>query len=62
MNVIIIEDEQAAKNRLERMLKDIDSSIQITHWFEDIESSVEYFQTKNPPPCLASRALPQALR
>lgn len=46
MNVIIIEDEQAAKNRLERMLNEIDLAIEIIHWFEDIESSVEYFQTK----------------
>lgn len=46
MKVIIIEDEQAAKNRLERMLKEIDSSIELIYWFEDIESSVEYFQTK----------------
>ncbi len=47
MKVIIIEDEQPAKNRLERMLKECDSGIEVIEWLEDVESSVEYFKT-NP--------------
>lgn len=47
MKVIIIEDEQPAKNRLERMLKECNPVIEVVEWLEDVESSVEYFKT-NP--------------
>jgi len=51
MNVVIIEDEEFAARRLERMIHEIDSGIQIAAKLESVSGSVEWFQN-NPSPDL----------
>ena len=43
MNVIIIEDEAPAANRLSKMLKDADAGIAVLHTLDSVESAVRYF-------------------
>ncbi len=46
MKVVIVEDEQPAKNRLERMLKECNPDVEVIKWLEDVESAVAYFQAE----------------
>jgi DNA-binding LytR/AlgR family response regulator len=43
MQVIIIEDEQPAANRLAKLLAGIDGTITVAHRFDSVESSVRHF-------------------
>lgn len=49
MNVVIIEDEEFAARRLERMIYEIDPDIQIVAKLESVVDSIEWFQN-NPEP------------
>jgi two-component system LytT family response regulator len=49
MKVLIIEDEQATALRLEKLLKEIDSDIEILDILDSIESTVKWYHN-NPPP------------
>ena len=49
MKILIIEDEQAAVRRLEKLLKDIDPQVEIIAALSSIESAVEWFQ-QHPAP------------
>jgi DNA-binding LytR/AlgR family response regulator len=51
MQVIIIEDEEFAARRLERMIHEIDPEIQVVAKLESVTASVEWFQN-NPVPDL----------
>ena len=51
MNVIIIEDEELATNRLIRMLEEIDSNISVSATLESVEEAVVWF-ANNPEPDL----------
>lgn len=43
MKTIIIEDEQIAANNLERLLKSVDSEIEVERILQTVEESIEYF-------------------
>ncbi|MBN8700809.1 MAG: response regulator transcription factor [Chitinophagales bacterium] len=45
MQVLIIEDELPAANRLVKMLEGIDSSIQVVNRIDSVEASVKFLQT-----------------
>lgn len=45
MQVIIIEDENPAANRLTRMLRDIDEDIEVVKILDSVETSVSYLPT-----------------
>jgi DNA-binding LytR/AlgR family response regulator len=49
MNIVIIEDEEFAARRLERMIGEIDPEIQVVSKLESVGDSVEWFQN-NPEP------------
>ncbi len=49
MNVIIIEDEEFAARRLERMINEIDPGIQIVAKLESVAESVEWFKSQAAP-------------
>lgn len=49
MDVIIIEDELLAAERLQMLLKNYDPGINIVASLESIEESLQWFQTKNHP-------------
>jgi DNA-binding LytR/AlgR family response regulator len=51
MNVLIIEDEETASSRLQRMLSEIDKSMQVVAIKESIESAVTWIRS-NPAPDL----------
>lgn len=51
MKVVIIEDEELAAGRLERMIKKYDSAMEIVAKMESVEESVEWFKS-NPSPDL----------
>lgn len=51
MNVIIIEDEQLAANRLEKMVKAADPDARVLAKLESVEESIEWFRN-NPHPDL----------
>lgn len=51
MKIVIIEDEEFAARRLERMINEIDSDIQIVGKLESVAESVEWFKN-NPVPDL----------
>lgn len=51
MNVVIIEDEEFAARRLERMICEIDAKIQVVAKLESVSESVEWLQ-KEPQPDL----------
>jgi DNA-binding LytR/AlgR family response regulator len=44
MKVIIVEDEMPAAKRLEKLLLNYDSEIQVLHKLDSVESSVQHFQ------------------
>ncbi len=49
MQVILIEDEMPAANRLARMLEQLDAEIVIRERFDSVESSVRYFLSDPAP-------------
>lgn len=49
MQVILIEDEMPAANRLARMLEQLDGEIVIRERFDSVESSVRYFLSEPAP-------------
>jgi len=49
MNVVIIEDEEFAARRLERMINEIDPGIQIVAKLESVADSVEWFKNHDVP-------------
>jgi DNA-binding LytR/AlgR family response regulator len=49
MNVIIIEDEEAASTRLHKILTEVDPSIVVLAVLESIERSVEWIAINKPP-------------
>ncbi len=49
MRIVIIEDELYAAKRLENMILEFDSKIEIAAWLESVEESVEWF-SNNPEP------------
>lgn len=53
MRILIIEDEAAAARRLQKMLLELDSSIEIIAHLESIEAAVEWFREDHPAPDLA---------
>lgn len=52
MNILIIEDELLAAERLQMLLKQYDSSINVLACLESIEESVQWLQTKPLPDLL----------
>ena len=51
MRIVIIEDEMYAAKRLENMVKEFDSTIEIAAWLESVIESIEWFRD-NPEPDL----------
>lgn len=49
MKIIIIEDEEFAARRLERMINEIDPDIQIVAKLESVVGSIEWFKTHDVP-------------
>jgi len=49
MNIVIIEDEEFAARRLERMINEIDPEIQIVAKLESVVDSVEWFKNNLVP-------------
>lgn len=49
MKVLIIEDEQLAARRLEKMVLDFDPAIEVLAKLESVEESVDWFQTHPHP-------------
>ena len=49
MNIVIIEDEEFAARRLERMINEIDPEIQIVAKLESVVDSVEWFKNHLVP-------------
>jgi len=49
MNIVIIEDEEFAARRLERMIFEIDPEVQIAVKLESVAGSVEWFKTHEMP-------------
>jgi DNA-binding LytR/AlgR family response regulator len=49
MNIVIIEDEEFASRRLERMINEIDPEIQIVAKLESVAGSVEWFNNNETP-------------
>ena len=48
MKTIIIEDEKLAAERLEELIKEIDSSIEISAKLTSVEQSVKYLMKNKP--------------
>ncbi len=48
MKVVIIEDETPAANRLIKMLRNIDNTIEITARLDTVESAIQFFKTSTP--------------
>jgi DNA-binding LytR/AlgR family response regulator len=49
MKIVIIEDEEFAARRLERMVNEIDPDIQIVAKLESVAGSVKWFKTNDVP-------------
>ena len=49
MKIVIIEDEEFAARRLERMINEIDPNIQIVAKLESVTGSVEWFRNHDIP-------------
>lgn len=49
MKIVIIEDEELAARRLESMIKECDSSIEVIARLESVEESVEWFRNHTAP-------------
>lgn len=52
MRVVIIEDEMAASSRLQKLLKQIDPSIEVLATLESVEDSVQWLSEKVAPDLL----------
>ena len=52
MKVLIIEDEQRAAQRLEKLIKEIDPSIEVIEQLDSIESVVEWYDQQASPDLL----------
>ncbi len=46
MNVLIIEDETLAAERLKMLIQQYDTSIQIVEWIDTVQDAVDFLQTK----------------
>ena len=49
MKIVIIEDEEFAARRLERLLQEIDPSIQVLAKLESVVDSIEWFKNNQVP-------------
>lgn len=49
MRIVIIEDEMYAARRLENMVKEFDSTIEIAAWLESVSESIEWFRINDEP-------------
>ena len=49
MKVVIIEDEELAARRLEGMIRDCDSSVEVIAKLESVEDSVTWFRNHPSP-------------
>ena len=49
MRIVIIEDEMYAAKRLENLLREYDSNIEVAAWLESVEESVEWFLDNSEP-------------
>ena len=54
MNILILEDETLAAEKLENMLVEINASIEIMASLKSIESAVEWFEVNNAPDLVIS--------
>ncbi len=52
MKVLIVEDEQRAAQRLEKLIKEIDASIEVVDQLDSIESVIDWFDTQIAPDLL----------
>ena len=49
MNVLIIEDEESAFENLQRILLEIDETIQIVSWLQSVEQSIHWLKENDSP-------------
>lgn len=49
MKIVIIEDEELAARRLERMINEIDASMEVVAKLESVVDSVEWFKNNEEP-------------
>jgi len=49
MKIVIIEDEEFAARRLERMINEIDASIEVVAKLESVVDSIEWFKNNEEP-------------
>ena len=49
MNILIVENEKHAVDKLIRLLKKIDKSVNITDTIATVEGAINYFQEKHSP-------------
>ena len=49
MKIVIIEDEEFAARRLERMINEIDASIEVVAKLESVVDSIEWFNNNEEP-------------
>lgn len=49
MKIVIIEDEEFAARRLERLIHEIDSSIEVVAKLESVVESIEWFKNNEEP-------------
>lgn len=49
MNIVIIEDEAAAANRIKKMLSEIDSNIKIKTTIESVKDGISWFKENDSP-------------
>ena len=52
MKILIVEDEQPAAQRLEKLIKGVDSSIDVLEQLESVESVVEWYNLNKAPDLL----------
>jgi two-component system response regulator LytT len=52
MKVVIIEDEAFAARRLENLIKEYDSAIEVAAWLESVSESIEWFRNHSEPDLL----------
>ncbi|MTI32617.1 LytR/AlgR family response regulator transcription factor [Xanthovirga aplysinae] len=49
MNILIIEDEQLAANRLEKIIQKLDRSVEVLQKIESVERAVQWFKHNSAP-------------
>ncbi|KPL12382.1 MAG: hypothetical protein AMS26_18130 [Bacteroides sp. SM23_62] len=52
MRTLIVEDEQPAAARLEKLLKEVGSGVQVLDVIDSVERAVNWFETNDPPDLL----------